>query len=429
MNATMPQIDAARLWADIEALSAITEPDRPWTRRSFSPRFLAGREWVAQRFAEAGLETRLDAAGNLIGRWASGAAGKVLMTGSHTDTVPDGGRFDGPAGVLAGLAAIRAMRAAGYRPRHTIELVDFLAEEPSEWGLSCVGSRGMTGALGPRELALVGPGGETLAAAIDRMGGSAAGLATTGRSDILAFVELHIEQGPVLEAEHRDVAIVTSIAGIGRMSVRIEGIAGHAGTQPMHMRADAGLAMARFALALRAAARAVVGVGHFTATIGVLRLEPGGANVVPGAAEAVIDIRAEDDDAMAAFVSMLPDLARDCAAAENCRVARCEEVSRSRATACDPGLQRTIAAAADALGLSHRPLASGAGHDAAFLARIAPSAMIFVPSRDGRSHCPEEWTDPEALAKGAELLLATLIRCDQAGAGAGERNSAKGTPS
>ncbi|MEJ1158288.1 Zn-dependent hydrolase [Prosthecomicrobium sp. N25] len=417
MSAVPPllTIDRAAFRADIDALAAITDPARPWTRRSFSPLFLEGRAYLARRFAEAGLDVRIDPAGNLIGRWAAeDPAAPVLMTGSHSDTVPDGGRFDGIAGVAASLAAVRAMRAAGYRPRHTVEVVDFLAEEPSEWGLSCIGSRGMAGALGPRELAMAGPGGEPLAAAIDRIGGSVADLGSAKRSDVAAFVELHIEQGPVLETEGIPIGIVSGIVGIGRVRVRFAGVAGHAGTVPMAGRRDAGLAVARLLLAVRDGARAHPGNGHFTATVGVLRLEPGGANVLPGAAEAIVDIRAEIDGAMTRFIEALSAMAAAAAEAEGCRVEAFEVVSRTTAAVCDPGLGADIAEAARRLGLGTRPLASGAGHDAAFLARVAPSAMLFAPSRVGKSHCPEEWTDPDALADAADVLLGTLMLRDAA---------------
>lgn len=412
--ATLPlRIDRAAFHADIEALARITDPARPWTRRSFSPLFLAGRAYLAERFAAAGLAVRIDPAGNLIGRWdAEDPGAPVLMTGSHSDTVPDGGRFDGIAGVAASLAAVRAMKAARHRPRHTIEVVDFLAEEPSEWGLSCIGSRGMAGALGPRELALTGPGGESLAAAIDRVGGSVADLASARRDDVAAFLELHIEQGPILEAEGIPVGIVGGIVGIGRVRVRFAGTAGHAGTVPMAGRQDAGLALARFVLAVRDAALKDRGNGHFTATVGVMRIEPGGANVVPGASEAIVDIRAEIDTAMTRLIEALPEIAARAAEAEGCRVEAVETLSRTHAVPCDPGLGADIAASAAALGLATRPLASGAGHDAAFMARVTRSAMLFCPSREGKSHCPEEWTDPDALADAADVLLGAILRCD-----------------
>jgi len=424
MTAPLPlRVDRAALQADVEALSLLTDPDRPWTRRSFTPRFLEGRAWLHDRFEQAGLVVRIDAAGNLIGRWqAEDIAAAVVMTGSHCDTVPGGGRFDGIAGVLAGLAAIRAMKTAGHSPRHSIELVDFLAEEPSDWGLSCVGSRGMAGALSDTDLALVGPGGEVLAHAIDRIGGAVADLATAQRDDICAFVELHIEQGPVLETEGRDVAIVTAIAGIARVRVRFTGIAAHAGTSPMIMRSDAGLALARFALALRDAARTQAGNSHFTATIGVQHLEPGGANVVPGAAEAIVDLRAADTGAMDDFLNALPDLARAAAKAENCS-AETTAISNAPPVTCAAGLCDLIAKAAHTVDARAIRLVSGAGHDAAYIARIAPAAMIFVPSRGGRSHCPEEWTDPEALALGADVLLNALLLRDRAMPGPGRAPS------
>lgn len=405
--------ERSQLQSDFDALAAITEPGRPWTRRSFTPMFLDGRRYLKKRFAEEGLSVRVDAAGNLIGRWQGEQPElPVLMTGSHSDTVPSGGRFDGIAGVLSGLAAIRALRQAGYSPRHTIELVDFLAEEPSEWGLSCVGSRGIAGALEHQHLSLAGPGGQSLADAIALVGGAPGRIWDARRSDIGQFIEIHIEQGPVLERRSVPIGIVTAIAGIARLRMRIEGEAAHAGTAPMDMRADAGLAMARFALDLRAAARKVEGKGHFTATIGIMRLEPGGANVVPGAAEAIVDIRAENDQAMDDFLVLAEHLVSQAARAEGCQVAVVERLSRTYAVACDPSLRDSIAQCADELCLETLALASGAGHDAAFIARIAPAAMIFVPSRDGKSHSPEEWTDTEAIACAADLLARTLTRLD-----------------
>ncbi|MDO1582505.1 Zn-dependent hydrolase [Rhizobium oryzicola] len=412
MNA-MIRTDRQKLQADFDALAALTEPGRPWTRRSFTPLFLKGREYLQRRFAEEGLDCRIDVAGNLIGRWeGNNPSLPVLMTGSHSDTVPSGGRFDGIAGILTGLAAISALRKAGIRPSHTIELVDFLAEEPSEWGLSCIGSRGMAAALEPHHFDLKGPNGEDLASAITRMGGKPEQIRQSRRTDIDRFVEIHIEQGPVLERSGMPIGVVTAIAGIARLRIRFEGEAGHAGTTPMDMRADAGLAAARLALALRDAARAVTGQGHFTATTGIMRFEPGGANVVPGAAELIVDIRAEQDAAMDTFLKTAEGLAGSAADAEGCRVASFERLSRTFAVACDEATRTLISTAASDMGLAAMPLASGAGHDAAFVAQIAPAAMIFVPSKGGRSHTPEEWTDLEAIALSADLLALTLLRLD-----------------
>ena len=410
------RVDRDALQKDIDALAAITEPGRPWTRRSFTTKFLEGRDYLTRRFAEEGLSTRIDAAGNLIGRWeGTGNANSVLMTGSHSDTVPSGGRYDGIAGIVSGLAAIRALRDSGFAPGHSIELVDFLAEEPSDWGLSCVGSRGMADALSVEQLGLIGPDGERLDAAIERMGGVVADMSAAKRADIAAFVEIHIEQGPVLEARNIPLAIVTGIAGIARLRIRLEGEAGHAGTVPMPMRADAGIAMARLMLGLRDGARAESerGRGHFTATIGVMKLEPNGANVVPGAAEIILDIRAENNAAMDDYLTLVDKLTHEAAEAERCRVAALDRLSRTFAVACDAELQAVIRDAADAHGHETIPLASGAGHDAAFVARLAPAAMIFVPSKAGISHAPEEWTDTEAIARAADVLALSLSTLDQ----------------
>jgi beta-ureidopropionase / N-carbamoyl-L-amino-acid hydrolase len=410
---SIPTVDRQRLQADFDVLADLTEPGHPWTRRSFTPLFLEGRAYLKARFEEEGLSTRIDAAGNLIGRWEGVLPdAPVLMTGSHSDTVPSGGRFDGIAGVLSGLAAIRALRLADYRPQHALELVDFLAEEPSEWGLSCIGSRGMAGALTAQHLALAGPNDEPLRDAIDRIGGDVAQLSSARRTDIASYLEIHIEQGPVLEARQIPIGIVTAIAGIGRVRVRFEGVAGHAGTSPMDMRADAALAMARFALAVRDAACAAQGNGHFTATIGALSIEPGGANVVPGASEAIVDIRAENDDLMDRFIDALQGLAQQAAETEKCRTSLFERLSKTRAVACDASLRQVLESAASDLNLPTLSLASGAGHDAAFMAQITKAAMIFVPSRDGKSHTPDEWTDNEAIALAADVLVRALVHLD-----------------
>src|SRR6185437_5500878 len=206
MTKTNLSLEADRLWADVMALAEITDPARPYTRRSFTALFLEGRAWLAQRFAEAGLTTQIDTAGNLIGR-IEGRRPElgVIAVGSHSDTVPAGGRFDGIAGVATGLEVARALADSGVQLDHTLEVIDFLAEEPSEYGLSCVGSRGMTGSLDDKMLDLAEPGGEALREALRRVGGDPDRLRQARRDDIRAFLELHIEQGIVLESQSLDV--------------------------------------------------------------------------------------------------------------------------------------------------------------------------------------------------------------------------------
>jgi len=202
-----PPIDGARLWDDVMALAAITDPAQPYTRRSFSPLFIEGRAWVRRRFEEAGLAVRLDAGGNLIGRLAgSDPARGTIMLGSHSDTVPAGGRFDGIAGVIAALEAVRSL--GSVQLRHPVEVVDFLAEEPSDYGLSCVGSRAMSDRLEADTLSYTNANGERLADAIDRIGGAVARLEEARRNDIAGYFELHIEQGVVLESRRIDFGVV-----------------------------------------------------------------------------------------------------------------------------------------------------------------------------------------------------------------------------
>jgi N-carbamoyl-L-amino-acid hydrolase len=410
-----PPIDADRLWNDLMALAAITDADKPYTRRSFSPLFLRGREWLKRRFEEAGLTVRLDTAANLIGRLEGAEPdAPTIMLGSHSDTVPSGGRFDGPAGVLTALEIVRAAKAVGYKPRHAIEVVDFLAEEPSEYGVSCVGSRGMAGVLDEKMLAYTNAAGEKLSDAIDRVGGDVAHLDRARRSDIAGYLELHIEQGVVLQNNKIDLGLVTAIVGITRVEVVFEGAADHAGTTLMEYRKDASLAAARLLLFVneRAEAFAARKQGHFVATAGILDIHPNASNVVPGRARLVFDIRAEDHAMIGEFLQMLDAESKAIALRSHVERTQYNVLSNTRPTLCDKHLLDLLKRSAEALGYSTMPLASGAGHDAAFVARIAPSAMLFIPCRDGKSHAPEEWTEKDQVAAGAAALYEAVRLLD-----------------
>jgi beta-ureidopropionase / N-carbamoyl-L-amino-acid hydrolase len=409
-------LDADRLWSDIMALADITDPARPYTRRSFTALFLEGRAWLAQRFAEAGLTTRIDTAGNLIGRieGCKPALG-VIAVGSHSDTVPFGGRFDGSAGVATGLEIARALRDSGTRLDHTLEIIDFLAEEPSEYGLSCVGSRGMTGSLDGKMLDLVEPGGETLRDALRRVGGDPDGLERARRSDISAFLELHIEQGIVLESQPLDIGVVSSIVGIRRIEIIFEGEADHAGTTPLHLRHDALVAAAATVGTVRRIAKELDGQGsdYFVATVGILSVEPSASNIVPGRCRLVIDARTTDPVLTTRFVEALDR--ETAAAAKAARVQRAafKTLSDGPPVACDPDLQNALRDAARDLGLGQADLPSGAGHDAALMSRICRSAMVFVPCRGGKSHAPEEWAEKDAIAAGAAVILRAVKMLDR----------------
>jgi len=409
-------LDADRLWDDVMALAAITDPARPYTRRSFTALFLEGRALLAQRFADAGLTTRIDTAGNLIGRLdgADPALG-VIAIGSHSDTVPSGGRFDCIAGVATGLEIARALRDSGVPLAHSLEIIDFLAEEPSEYGLSCVGSRGMTGSLDEAMLDLTEPGGETLRDALRRVGGDPLRLGEATRSDISAFLELHIEQGIVLESRALDVGIVTSIVGIRRIEIVFQGEADHAGTTPIDLRHDALVAAAATVTSVRRTAErlAAEGPGYFVATVGILTVDPAASNIVPGRCRLIVDARATDPQLTRRFAAILEAESADHAAAARVTRASFATLSDGPPVACDEHLRSALRQGADELGLAAMDLPSGAGHDAAFMGRIARSAMVFVPCRAGKSHAPEEWADREALAAGAAVIYQAVRTLDR----------------
>jgi N-carbamoyl-L-amino-acid hydrolase len=417
MPKTNLPLDADRIWADVMGLADITDPARPYTRRSFTTLFLEGRAWLAQRFADAGLSTRIDAAGNLIGRLeGSNPALGVIAIGSHSDTVPAGGRFDGIAGVATGLEIVRAFRDAGLWPQHTIEVIDFLAEEPSEYGLSCIGSRGISGALDDKMLDLKEPGGEKLRDALRRVGGDPDLLDQARRSDISAYLELHIEQGIVLESRSLDVGIVTSIVGIRRFEIIFQGEADHAGATPMALRHDALVPAAHTVASVRRIADqlAAEGSGYFVATVGILDVDPSASNIVPGWCRLVVDVRTTAPELMQRFTDTVDRESLAHAAAARVTRAFFTILSDGPPTTCDANLRAALRRGTRDLGLSDIDLASGAGHDAVYMSRICPSAMVFIPCRAGKSHAPEEWADREAIAAGAAVIYQAVRELDQA---------------
>src|SRR3984893_6527723 len=350
MTKTNLPLNADRLWADVMRLADITDPARPYTRRSFTALFLEGRTFLAKAFADAGLVTRIDAAGNLIGRIeGTDPALGVIAIGSHSDTVPAGGRFDGIAGVATGLEIVRALRDADIRPRHTIDIIDFLAEEPSEYGLSCVGSRGITGILDNKMLDLREPGGEKLRDALRRVGGDPDRLDLAKRDDIRAFLELHIEQGIVLESRFLDVGVVTSIVGIRRIEIIFQGEADHAGTTPMALRHDALVAAANTVVSVRREAEklaaeqlAAEGGEYFVATVGILDVDPSGSNIVPGRCRLIIDARTTHPALTKRFVETIDR--ESLAHADAARVARATfaTLSDGPPVACDANLRAAL---------------------------------------------------------------------------------------
>jgi N-carbamoyl-L-amino-acid hydrolase len=405
-----------RLWQDLMALAEITDPDKPYTRRCFTDRFLEGRRWLERRFTDAGLTTRLDAGGNLIGRLeGSGPTLKTLMIGSHSDTVPSGGRFDGPLGVLAGLEVVRMLGDNRIRLRHPLEIVDFLSEEPSNYGPSCIGSRAMTGFLDASMLTLCNSAGESLAAAMIRMGAEPERLTGPLRDDVAAFLELHIEQARVLEDCNLDIGLVIAIVGIARVEIEFTGSAAHAGTTPYPLRRDALVAAADLITRVRKLGEHFARNlnGYFIATTGRIEVLPNASNVVPGLARLTVEARAEQAAQLDAFLQELAQASLAAAAAAGVERSAFKRISRSEPSPSDQRLLEHFGAAADYLSLKTIRMASGAGHDAAFVGQIAPMAMIFVPSHEGKSHCSEEWTESKQCASGARMLYEAVLRIDK----------------
>lgn len=411
-------IDQDRLWGRIEALSRITEPDRPWTRRSFTPRFLEGRAWLAEQFRAVGLETSIDAGGNLIGRLEGTEQGlKPILIGSHSDTVPSGGRYDGILGVLAALEVAQGLIDDGRRLRHPLEVVDFLAEEPSEFlGLSCIGSRAMSGALTAEHLALTRPDGMNLREGIAYVGGRPDHLAAAAREagSIAAYLEVHIEQGRVLENENKPVGIVTDIFGIRRERITVTGRADHAGATPMPLRSDALVGAARLIEGAWQKALATSNDGQpLVATFGKIEVSPNAANAVPGEAVMTLEVRSGNEAAVKSFGTELVDALRPALEQELRLAVRSEPISHVAPVACAPQVRGAIAEAAKALGLATRDLPSGAGHDGVFVSRLGPVGMIFTPCREGRSHAPEEAMEPGQAADGARALAGAVALLDE----------------
>ncbi|GGG67119.1 M20 family metallo-hydrolase [Paenibacillus radicis (ex Gao et al. 2016)] len=407
--------DVARLQASIEQLSTFRDAAKPgWTRRPFTEYYDSGREWLAEQMQEAGLSTSIDAASNLIGSLpGSEPALPPILIGSHTDTVTGGGRFDGIIGVLAGIEIARRLQETGIRLRHPLQIVDFTAEEPSEFGLSTIGSRGMVGNLTAEMLELRDHAGLKLADAINGQGGDVAKLAEQARKpgDVALYLELHIEQGPVLEQTGHRLGAVQGIVGIQRCRVTLEGAPNHAGTTPMNMRNDAlagfceiGLAFERHCLSH---AKDAVG------TIGKIANEPNASNVVPGLIRFELEIRSLERSIVEAVYDAFAADAAVIAEKRSLKLS-IEILSRSDAVQVEAAVLEQVMKACAAVAPSIS-LPSGAGHDANQLARIAPIGMIFVPSKDGRSHCPEEWTDYADVAAGTEALGSALLVFDAHG--------------
>lgn len=398
-----------RMEARIKELSQFgTTPEGGVSRIAFSDADLAGRAYIMELMREAGLTVRIDTAGNIIGRRPGRQDGlPPILFGSHIDSVPGGGNYDGDVGVIGAIEVIELLNENGIETRHPLEIVSFTDEEG---GLS--GSRAMIGKLTEEALQLVSHSGLTIGDGIRHVGGDPDRLSEAARKsgDLAAFIELHIEQGAILHEANINIGVVEGIVGIRWWDVTIEGMANHAGTTPMNRRQDAMVTAAELTLAINRVASELE--GRQVATVGRIQAFPGAPNVVPGKVVMSLEIRDLEAAKMQKVFDLIEAEAEQLAGERSTSIHFAELDSSAPPAPTDSVMRDIIAAAADELGLSTRRMPSGAGHDAQDIAMIAPTGMIFVPSVGGISHSPEEFTSAEDMANGASVLLHTVIAVD-----------------
>jgi hydantoinase/carbamoylase family amidase len=410
------RINQRRLMRDLNAIGRIGIGARgAVTRLVFSIKELRSRQLLIHLMRQAGLAIHVDAIGNIFGRLeGSDPKAPAVLAGSHLDTVIHGGKYDGPVGVIGALEAARTIRENKIPIRSSIEVVCFVGEESSRFGFSTLGSSLVAGEVRSKDLAnAVDPGGTKLADVLSSLGITRRNLGSLRRHPrkLKAYLELHIEQGPILEAKGKRIGLVTSIAAPSRFRVVFKGRADHSGTTPMEMRKDALVASAQLIDYVEKTCRKFSSMekGRVVGTVGAMKIEPGVINAVPGKTEMSIDIRsttARSKDRVARMVKR-----------------RAHEIARRRGIGCDilpireerpvpldKRLLRVTQEICDRKRVEYEIMPSGAGHDAMQMAKITPAAMIFVPSKRGISHNPLEWTDPHDIGLGSQLLMETMIR-------------------
>ena len=404
------QIDGDRLYRELHDLGAISsEPAPVVTRVVFSEADLRARRFIRTLCDETELVVREDPVGNTFARWiGSEPALPPAGTGSHIDAIPNAGLFDGCVGVLGGLEAIRALKRTGFRPRRSIELVVFTSEEPTRFGIGCFGSRMLAGAMAPTAGDMLrDAAGKSLDEARREAGfhGELSGVRLP-KGYYSAFLELHIEQGPILEQRLIDIGVVSAIAGPATLRIEIEGEGGHAGAVLMPQRRDAFLAAAEIALAVEAEAKGT-GAPDTVGTTGICDIFPRAVNSVPSRVRMEIDVRDIDGARRDGVIAQIQQAA-DTIALRRRLILRREVLNADPPAHCDGGLIAAVERACDTHQLTHERMISRAYHDSLFMSLIAPVAMIFVPCRGGVSHRPDEYSAPEAVAKGALALAESL---------------------
>lgn len=404
-----PSIDSARLRAALDGINAFGRNPATggFNRPGYAEADMAVRRWFADLMAADGLTVTTDAVGNVIGRFGP-ADGPCVMVGSHLDTVPEGGAFDGALGVAVALECVRALKGAGVRPEMAVEVVA-TAEEEGRFG-GMLGSQALAGVADAAWVAeAVDADGVRLADAMRAAGLDPLAVGTARRKpeDVRAFLELHVEQGPVLERSGVSVGIADAVSGLTYLHVRFDGVPNHSGTTPMDLRADAFAGLAEVAVAIPDVCSA--GTDQSRITVGKVDLAPNFPHTVPGTAAFTLIIRDTDAAALDRLEAAMRE--RVAAAAQRhglgCAI---EDRSRLAPTALDPELVALLRGEAERLAIPATVMRSGAGHDAQTMQRLCPSGLVFVPSRGGISHAPQEWTDWADIEKGAAVMLAAVAR-------------------
>lgn len=410
------EVNATRLQQELDKLASFSDvPPPAVTRVVYTVTDLAARRFVTSLCTEARLQSREDAAGNLFARWVGSEPDlPAVGTGSHIDAIPNAGKFDGTVGVLGAVEAIRALQRAGFQPRRSIELLLFTAEEPTRFGIGCMGSRLLAGTLeGAAASRLKDSQGLTVDDARGMAGfaGSLENIALP-RHYYSAFVEMHIEQGPLLERGGIDVGVVTNIAAPASLVIHVEGEGGHAGAMLMPDRHDAFCAASELALAVESAARET-GAIDSVATIGICEVFPGAVNSIPSRVRMTLDARDTDQTRRDAMLVRISQAAGEIAARRGVRIGT-DVLSSDAPATCDARLVEILERACEVQGKSFQRMVSRAYHDALFMARIAPVTMLFIPCRGGVSHRPDEFASTEAIANGTVVLAEALAVLSQA---------------
>lgn len=402
-------MDREWVLSSIDELARFTQGDRGVTRLAFSDEDHAARQYIEQLMYEVGLTVRTDSFGNLIGRLeGTDPNAPAVVTGSHLDTVPEGGKYDGVLGVIGGLAAVKRLKQDGPLT-HPLEVISFVAEESSRFSHATMGSKAMTGTANLSAWSKSkDEQGISLAEALAHRGIELGRVkeAIRNKGEIKAFLELHIEQGPILERTGNEIGIVEAIAAPTRLKIIVEGTAAHSGATPMEARQDALVSAAMIILAVQEIALEHHHQGT-VGTVGVLRVHPNAMNVIPGRVEMGVDIRGVDQESIIETIQDLKDAVSNIADSQETPVA-IEVMTAEKPVALDEEIIEICEAVCRNLNISYKLMNSGAGHDAMNMAAIAPSGMIFIPCRDGLSHNPEEYADPADIMQGIDVLTETL---------------------